>query len=69
MTRCGMAGGCSQDALGMYRIAGVGDRGLCQVHVAELTRLGMDFRSLKAAPVPEWKRRLIAKDMTATVLG
>jgi hypothetical protein len=65
---CRMAGGCSQDALGTYRIAGIGDRGLCQVHVALLERMGMDFRCLDApVVVPEWRRRLTAKDMTRSI--
>jgi hypothetical protein len=65
-----MAGGCSQDALAMFRIAGVGDRALCQVHVASLERMGMHFRRLDdSTPIPEWRRRLTAKDTTALVLG
>ncbi len=69
MTRCGYAGGCPNDALGLFRIAGVGDRGLCQVHVAVMERLGMDFRPLGAAPVPEWRRRSLARDFTGRVLA
>jgi hypothetical protein len=60
-----MAGGCPNDALAKVRIFGVGDRHLCQVCLASLTRLGMDYRVLdEAAAVPLWRSRLIAKEMT-----
>ncbi len=62
MTRCGYAGGCPNDALGLFRIAGVGDRGLCQVHVAVMERLGLAFRPIdEKSVVPEWRRRSLAK--------
>jgi hypothetical protein len=65
--RCAMAGGCSNDALAMVRIYGVGDRALCQVHIATLTRMGMDHRVLETSPAPEWRARLTAKEMTGSL--
>ncbi len=62
--RCTMAGGCPNDALARVRIFGVGDRPLCQSCIASLTRLGMDHRILEDAPVPQWKARLRAKEMS-----
>ena len=64
--RCAMAGGCPNDALAKVRIFGVGDRHLCQSCIASLTRMGMDHRILDETVVPEWKSRLVAKEMTTS---
>lgn len=65
MNPCRMAGGCPHQAVAVARIAGVGDRALCQEHIDALTALGMDFRLLEGTvPKPEWRRRDLARDMT-----
>jgi hypothetical protein len=50
------------------RIAGVGDRPVCDEHIAVLDRLGMAYRRLDPeAPAQEWRRRLTAVDMTGAM--
>jgi hypothetical protein len=73
--QCRMAGGtCYRNATAVLRIDGVGDRALCSDCIATLERmgvafrrdqLGMAFRRLDAAvPIPDWRTRLTARDMT-----
>ena len=70
MTRvCGMAGAqCPRTPEAVVRITGVGDRALCGPCMATLERLGMDFRRLdESVPVPEWRTRSLARNMTDLV--
>jgi hypothetical protein len=54
-TPCGMAGAqCPNDATTRVRIFGVGDRCLCDEHLATITALGMDYRVLEDEPKPAW---------------
>jgi hypothetical protein len=70
MKPCRWAGlPCRDEATATVRIAGVGDRSVCDFHLATLERLGMDFRRLdeQGAFVPEWRRHLTAVDRTGAL--
>lgn len=63
-----MAGAqCPHEAAVTARIHRVGDRPLCQSHFDWLvSQMGEDCRALDLyAFIPEWKRRSLARDMTA----
>lgn len=61
-----MAGAhCPNPATVAVRIPGAGDRSLCASCVATLEALGMAFRRLdEKAPIPAWRQRSLARDMT-----
>jgi hypothetical protein len=69
-TICRFAGGCHRDGTTLVRIHGVGDRRVCDEHLAWMTETGMDFRVLPiTAFVPMWRQRLGARDETARIVA
>lgn len=70
MTGCQMpAEQCDAPATAVLRITGVGDRAMCEDHIEALERMGMSFRRLDPdAPVPMWRQRAEAKDLTGLPL-
>lgn len=56
---------CPHEATVVVRISDIGDRRVCAEHLAVMERLGMDFRRLdESQPLPEWRTRSLARDMT-----
>ena len=62
MKPCGWANACPHEATVSVRLAGIGDRSLCQTHYDWAVANGMDLRVLDPnAFVPAWKKRSLAK--------
>ena len=69
MHPCGFADPCFQAATVSVRLAGIGDRHVCQAHYEWMVQQGMDLRVLDPhSPVPEWRKRSLARDFTGRVL-
>jgi hypothetical protein len=72
MKPCGFAGGnCPHEAVVTVRIAGIGDRAVCQGHHDWMVAHAMDFRVLDPnAYKPEWlANKTFARDLTGRVLA
>jgi hypothetical protein len=66
MTRCASAGGqCPRTGVVTVHIFGVGIRSLCLPCRDTYTAMGMDLRP--APPIPEWRKRSLARDETGYV--
>jgi ornithine carbamoyltransferase len=63
MKPCASAGTpCPREAVLTARIAGVGDRALCQTCFDAYVAMGMDLRALDPnAYIPEWRKHNLAK--------
>jgi hypothetical protein len=70
MKPCQMAGKqCPRQADRTARIAGVGDRAVCQADFDWMVSMGMNVRALEPnAFVPEWRTRDLGRDQTGRVL-
>lgn len=68
MKPCRFPNQCPHEATATCRIAGVGDRDVCDEHQRWMTAQGQDFRVLETnAYVPEWRQRSLASDRTEAI--
>lgn len=63
MNPCRFAADCTHEGKNLVRIHGVGDRRVCDQHLAWMREHGMDFRPLGDLIVPAWRQRDLGRSM------